>query len=81
MMINLMKSIGSITCNFTMIGRYYMKNYGNLIVLITHVLARDINHFNSLIKNYIKAENYKIRCENVKSEDIAFKVEQFIKML
>jgi hypothetical protein len=42
MMINLLKMITSVTNNFTMIGRYYIRSYGYLVVVLTKALSRDI---------------------------------------
>ena len=45
MTINLLRMISSITTNFTMIGRYYMRSYGYLVVLLSKTLSRDILGF------------------------------------
>lgn len=41
-LINLLRSVTSFTAHFVMIGRYFMKDYGPLIVLLTETLNKDL---------------------------------------
>jgi len=41
-LINLLRSVTSFTNHFVMIGRYFMKDYGPLIVLLTEALNNDL---------------------------------------
>ena len=41
-LINLLRSVTSFTTHFVMIGRYFMKDYGPLIVLLTEALNNDL---------------------------------------
>lgn len=52
-MINLLRMITSISVHFTMIGRYYIKAYGQLIVLLIRTLSRDIHLFISLLARFV----------------------------
>ena len=44
MMTNLLRTITSITAQFTNIGRYYMKQFGHLVILLSKTFSRDINN-------------------------------------
>lgn len=45
-----------------MIGRYYMRPYGALVVLLTKILSRDIYFLIESTGKYIKDERNKILC-------------------
>lgn len=61
-MINLLRMISAVTSSFTMIGRYYMRPYGALVVLLTKILSRDIYFLIESTGKYIKDQRNKILC-------------------
>ena len=62
MMVNLLKAISSITFHFTNIGRYYMKPYGHLIVLLSKTLSRDISHLVEATGKYVYSQSSILNC-------------------
>lgn len=42
--LNLLKTIASIANQFTMIGRYFIRQYGELVVLLSKTLSRDVDN-------------------------------------
>lgn len=43
-----------------MIGRYYMKSYGHMIILLTEVLARDVYKTMGSLKIFVNTWNNKL---------------------
>ena len=48
--------IVSVTGNFTMIGRYYIKSYGFLIILLTKTFSNCIRVFMEILSKYVNIE-------------------------
>ena len=61
-MTNLLRTITSITAQFTNIGRYYMKPYGSLVVLLSKSLSRDISHLVLATGNYVESQSSLYNC-------------------
>jgi hypothetical protein len=55
--------------HFTIVGRYFMNNYGYLIVLLIQTIQADIKVFMGLLKNYVIAQNHILSCYRVSEED------------
>ena len=53
-----MKIISGFTNNFMLIGRYYMKEYGGLIIFLSEILAIDIGANVEAINEYVRREFY-----------------------
>jgi hypothetical protein len=51
----------SVTGNFTMIGRYYIKSYGFLVILLTKTFSNCIRAFMQILNKYVNIQkvNYK----------------------
>lgn len=45
-MINILRNVTDFTVHFTTIGRYFMKDYGNLVISMIEILNKDVNLFN-----------------------------------
>ena len=48
--------IVSVTGNFTMIGRYYIKSYGFLVILLTKTFSNCIRVFMEILSKYVNIE-------------------------
>lgn len=59
-MLNHLRLVASVSNNFTMIGRYYMKSYGHMIILLTEVLARDVYKTMGSLKIFVNTWNNKL---------------------
>lgn len=81
MMINLLKAITSISNHFTMIGRYFMKQYGHLVVLLIRAMSFDINKFTILLKKYVITQNSLLSCSTSLDREVSSNIQDFIKML
>jgi len=57
MLINLLKMMAGIVYHFSMIGRYFIKQYGHLVILLTRALASDVARFISLLKSHTTSQN------------------------
>lgn len=53
-LINLLRSVTSFTNHFVMIGRYFMKDYGPLIVLLTETLNNDLIRYMECLNRFIR---------------------------
>jgi hypothetical protein len=60
MIVNFLKSAASVSNGFTFIGRYFLKSYGHLVVLLTKALARDINTMMPLLASFVSKENNRL---------------------
>lgn len=81
MMINLLKTITSVTNQFTMIGRYYIRSYGYLVVLLTKALSRDIRMYIEATGRYVTTKNCILSCSSSINAEHKMEIEEFIKML
>jgi hypothetical protein len=59
-MLNHLRLVATVSNNFTMIGRYYMRSYGHLIILLTEVLARDVYKTMNSLKIFVTSWNNKL---------------------
>lgn len=59
-MLNHLRLVATVSNNFTMIGRYYMKSYGHMIILLTEVLARDVYKTMGSLKIFVNTWNNKL---------------------
>lgn len=64
MIINLLKTITGFSHHFTIIGRYYMKDYGYLVILIMRVLSKDIIILSDCLRNLAFHQNCILTCVN-----------------
>jgi len=64
MLINLLKIITGFTHHFTMIGRYFIKDYGVLVILIMKVISKDIVIFSDCLKILAFHQNCILTCAN-----------------
>jgi hypothetical protein len=53
-LINLLRSVTNFTNHFIMIGRYFMKEYGALVVFLTEAITKDLIKYMNLLRNYVK---------------------------
>jgi hypothetical protein len=59
--VNLLKMIVSITNHFTMIGRYFMRPYGQLVVLLSKTLSRDIDNLVIASSQYVRKAKERVK--------------------
>lgn len=52
-LVNQLRSVTGITNNFVMIGRYFMREYGGTIVLLTGALHKDITLYVDILRSYV----------------------------
>lgn len=67
-MLNHLRLVATVSNNFTMIGRYYMKSYGHMIILLTEVLARDVYKTMGSLKIFVNTWNNKLILMNLNSK-------------
>ena len=53
--------IVSITNHFTMIGRYFIRPYGHLVVLLSKTLSRDIDNLVIASSQYVRKAKERVR--------------------
>lgn len=53
--VNLLKMVVSVSGNFTMIGRYYIRSYGYLVVLLTKALSNCVRTFLDILSKHVYA--------------------------
>lgn len=61
-LVNLLRSITGIAGNFVMIGRYFMRDYGGAVVLLTSALSKDIVLYMNALNKYVRSQNYALSC-------------------
>ena len=81
MIINLLKIITGFTNHFTMIGRYFIKEFGILVILIIKVITKDIVMFSDTLKVLAFHQNCILTCANLEDKDYQMEIEEFMKML
>ena len=69
-MVNLLKNISGFTLNFTLVGRYYRKCYGGLIILLSEVLSFDIKQSVESINAFLMTSYQFLSLSSEKKEDI-----------
>jgi hypothetical protein len=80
-MLNLLRTIGSISSQFTLLGRYYMRSYGHLVVLLSKALSRDISNLVEASSKYVGAQNHLLSCLNVVQEGREEELRELVQML
>jgi len=61
--------IASVASNFTMIGRYFIKPYGCMVVLLSKALSRDIDNLITASGQFVMAEKERVSERSRRRED------------
>ena len=69
-LINQLRSVTGITNSFVVIGRYFMREYGGVVVLLTGAFHNDIVSCTSMLRRYVERQNLSLCCYSAESEEI-----------
>ncbi len=60
-----------------MIGRYFMRDYGAAVVLLTSALGKDIILYMNALNKYVRSQNYTLSCYTADQGE----VQEYVSML